>query len=184
MNVATLQKPAQSPSYADPKSPHPIRAELFGLEHLELHAKLLGERIARTRVEAGQPLLQQFQRNAKTLRRAHRVIGEAYQARESLGNDAEWLLDNYHIIADALAEIHTDLPSGYYHLLPKLSEGPLSGYPRVYLLALEITAHCDSALDETNVTRFVQAVQTVTPLTVGELWAFAIMLRLCLIDNL
>src|SRR5439155_5640797 len=98
--------------------------------------------------------------------------------------DAEWLLDNFHIVADALREVHTDLPRGYYKLLPKLVNGPLAGFPRVYALALELIAHCDSCLDETNITRFVQAYQTVTPLTIGEVWAIPIMLRLVLIENL
>src|SRR5262249_19527809 len=65
-----------------------------------------------------------------------------------------------------------------------LPGGPLAGFPRVYALALALIAHTDSSLDETNITRFVQAYQTVTPLTTGELWAVPIMLRLGLVDNL
>src|SRR5207245_98269 len=56
--------------------------------------------------------------------------------------------------------------------------------PRVYTLALELIAHTDSSLDETNITRFVQAYQTVSPLSIGELWAVPIMLRLGLVENL
>src|SRR5207302_5556044 len=114
----------------------------------------------------------------------HRFISEAYRRGDSFGADAEWLLDNFHIIADALAEIRTDMPSGYYKRLPKLTSGLLAGFPRVYALALELIAHCDSCLDETIITHFVQAYQTVTPLTIGEIWAIPIMLRLVVIENL
>ena len=168
----------------DPHGNRPIRAELFGLEYLENHARQLGERMKLTRVEAGRPLISHFLRNTYSLQRAQHTISLAYRNREQLGNDAEWLLDNYHIIGDALEEIRIDLPSGYYHLLPKLIDGALAGFPRVYILAHELTAHCDSSLDETNITRFIQAFQTVAPLTIGELWAVPIMLRLCLVDNL
>src|SRR5207247_2226048 len=63
-------------------------------------------------------------------------------------------------------------------------DGPFAGHPRVYVLGLELTAHSDSSLDEAIITRFVQAFQTATPLTIGELWAIPIMLRLSLVENL
>src|ERR1043165_1817715 len=138
--------------YANDQNIHPIRAELFGLEHLEAHARELGEWMAATRVEAGRPLPKQFARNVDILRGAHQVISEAYRHQEALGHEAEWLLDNYYIITDAIAEIRTALPHGYYHRLPKLTEGLLAGYPRVYAIALDLTAHCDSCFDETNIT--------------------------------
>src|SRR5689334_12291969 len=48
---------------------------------------------------------------------------------------AEWLLDNYYIIRDQVAEIRVDLPRRYYGELPKLVAGPGRGYPRAYALA-------------------------------------------------
>src|ERR1700676_4180182 len=100
--------------FADHNNKHPIRAELFGLEHLEKYARKLGTLTAKTRVESGRPLPSLFAHTAQALREAYQIISEAYRQQEPLGNDAEWLLDNYHIISDALAEIRTDLPRGYY----------------------------------------------------------------------
>src|SRR5262249_37795992 len=171
--VATSAAPVAA-FFPHPHGNEPIRAELFGCEHLEAHARQLAATAAVAPVVAGQPLLARFRQNSQALREAHRFISEAYQRRENFGSDAEWLLDNFHIIADALAEIRTDLPGGYYKLLPKLASGPLAGFPRVYALALELIAHCDSCLDETNITCFVQAYQTVTPLTIGEVWPIPI----------
>jgi len=182
--VATEPQINGATLFVDPDAQVPIRAELFGLEHLEQHGRWVGEQITHTRIFRGRPLLANVLQNANALRQAHRTINLAYQNREILGNDAEWLLDNFHIIGDSLTEIQTDLPAGYYRWLPKLTQGPLAGFPRVYVIALELTAHCDSGLDETNIDRFIQAIQSVTPLTVGEVWAVPIMLRLCLLDNL
>jgi cyclic beta-1,2-glucan synthetase len=170
--------------FPHPHGTEPIRAELFGREHLEAHARQLAACAALAPVVAGRPLLSDFRRNSRALLQAHAFISQAYRRQESFGSDAEWLLDNFHIITDALAEIRTDLPRGYYKRLPKLAKGPLAGFPRIYALALELIAHCDSCLDEANITRFVQAYQTVTPLTIGEIWAIPIMLRLVVIDNL
>ena len=45
-------------------------------------------------------------------------------------------------------------------------------------------AHTDSAFDIQKLTRFVDAYQRVQPLTIGELWALAITLRITLVENL
>ena len=100
------------------------------------------------------------------------------------GIDAEWLIDNFHIIEDSLREVRRDLPPGYDELLPKLAVPPLVGYPRVYALALALVAHTDSELDETRIAAFVRAFQETAPLMIGELWALPTMLRLVLLENL
>src|SRR6185503_2769604 len=80
--------------------------------------------------------------------------------------------------------IRQDLPKGYYSELPKLAEGALEDYPRIYALALALIAHTDSRLDTNTLRRFIIAYQTVAPLSIGELWAVAISLRLALVENL
>jgi cyclic beta-1,2-glucan synthetase len=169
----------------DPASRDPIRAELFGLDHLEAHARQVA-RAARVGAagRAYTPLRRRFDRNGRELVEAHRRIAEASGRRQPLTPDAEWLLDNFHIIEETLREVRQDLPRGYYNELPKLADGPCRGLPRVYALSLELIAHTDSGLDEGNVTRFVQAYQSVVPLTIGELWAVPIMLRVGLLENL
>jgi hypothetical protein len=65
-----------------------------------------------------------------------------------------------------------------------LAHGPSAKLPRVYDLAFEAISHGDGRIDAASLSRFVAAYQTVTSLTVGELWAIPIMLRLALIENL
>ncbi|HVB99291.1 MAG TPA: glycosyl transferase, partial [Candidatus Dormibacteraeota bacterium] len=97
---------------------------------------------------------------------------------------AEWLVDNFHIVDEQLREIRDDLPAGYYRRLPKLASGHLEGYPRVYGVAWAFVAHTDSRFDPEVLRRFVAAYQRVQPLTIGELWAVAITLRVVLVENL
>jgi cyclic beta-1,2-glucan synthetase len=194
MNISSAE-PIVAPSAAnsspmlapifDPRGREPIRAELYGLDSLEAHARVLAEAcgVAAGGRAAG-PLLQRIGRNERILLRAHRHITEMAARREALSPDAEWLLDNFFIVEEVLRAIRHDLPRGYYHELPKLAEGPLGGYPRVYALALALIAHTDSSLDETHITRFLQAFQSVLPLTIGELWAVPTMFRLGLLENL
>src|SRR5438876_9197041 len=84
----------------------PIRAELFGLEHLQAHASELAQASPVVpAIKAGHPLLARFLQNGRRLVEAHRRITEATRRLESITPDAEWLLDNFHIVADALREI-------------------------------------------------------------------------------
>ena len=77
-----------------------------------------------------------------------------------------------------------DLPPSFYRELPKLTEGPFTGFPRVYGIAWAIVAHTDSGFDIERLERFLHAYQQVSPLKIGELWAIAITLRLVLVENL
>ena len=136
-------------------------------------------------VAAGQPAAAAVRRERRPRwrRRIARSSPDS-TGREGRGLDAEWLVDNYHIVDDVLREVEKDLPAGYDAELPKLAGEPLAGYPRVYALALALVAHTDGGLDEARLTRFVEAFQSVAPLTIGELWAVPTMLRLVLLENL
>ena len=93
-------------------------------------------------------------------------------------------MDNFHVVEEQIREIRDDLPRGFYRQLPKLADGPLEGYPRVFGIAWAFVAHTDSHFDPQTLIRFVQAYQRVQPLTIGELWAVAITLRIVLVENL
>ncbi len=163
----------------------PIRAELFSAERLEQHAASLAsaQRVSPD-ITSGQPLTKRLLDNANVLAEAYRAIVRATRAHQSIPPAAEWLLDNYHVVDEQIREIKDDLPPGYYRKLPKLLDGPLQGYPRVFGIAWAVVAHTDSALDIHKLTRFVEAYQRVQPLTIGELWAIAITLRVTLVENL
>jgi cyclic beta-1,2-glucan glucanotransferase len=163
----------------------PIRAELFSVERLEQHAESLAvaQRIA-SKPKPGRLLSLRLYDNTKVLTESYRAIVGATSAHRAITPAAEWLLDNFHIIDAQIREIKIDLPPGFYRMLPKLADGPLQGYPRVFGVAWALVAHTDSAFDIEKLTRFVEAYQRVQPLTIGELWALAITLRITLVENL
>jgi cyclic beta-1,2-glucan synthetase len=162
-----------------------IRSELFGLERLEQHAQsLAASQPVYAALTAGKSLVVRLRDNERVLLEAYRSIAAAVDAGRTITPAAEWLLDNFHLVEQQVREVRTDLPGGYYRQLPKLNEGPLAGYPRVFGLAWAFVAHTDSRFDPETLTRFVRAYQTVQPLTIGELWAVAITLRIVLVENL
>ena len=163
----------------------PIRSELFSIERLEQHAESLAtaQRVT-AKPAAGRPLAARLRDNGRVLLQTYRAIAEAVSERQVIMPAAEWLVDNFHVVDEQIREIHDDLPRGFYRQLPKLAEGPLEGYPRVFGIAWAFVAHTDSRFDFENLSRFVSAYQRVQPLTIGELWAVAITLRIVLVENL
>src|SRR5213593_3860565 len=163
----------------------PIRADLFGIERLEQHAEsLAAAQVVMRQSPRGRRLLQHVEHNGRVLRESYRVIANAIREERAITPAAEWLVDNFHIVDEQLREIRDDLPPGFYRELPKLADGPFAGAPRVYGLAWAFVAHTDSRLDPETLRRFVRAYQRVQPLTIGELWAVAITLRIVLVENL
>ena len=163
----------------------PIRSELFSIERLEQHAEsLAAHQPVSTVVTSGKSLAVRLRENERVLLEAYRSIAQAADDGRAITPAAEWLLDNYHLVEQQVREVRADLPPGYYRQLPKLTDGPLIGYPRVFGLVWAFVAHTDSRFDPEVLTRFVRAYQNVQPLTIGELWAVAISLRIVLVENL
>ncbi|HEY1314013.1 MAG TPA: glucoamylase family protein [Steroidobacteraceae bacterium] len=162
-----------------------LRAELFSSERLEQHAASLAaaQQVTRRR-SARRSLNARLKENESVLLSAYRAIATAVGEGRSITPSAEWLLDNYHLVEEQIREIRADLPPGFYRQLPKLAAGPFVGYPRVFGLAWAYIAHSDSRFDPESLRLFVRAYQRVQPLTIGELWAVAITLRIVLVENL
>ena len=162
-----------------------IRAELFGIERLEAHARSLA---------LSQPIVARPRRlpslalrladNGAALLAAYQAMSRAVDKSQAITPAAEWLIDNYHLVEQQFREVRSDLPPGYYRQLPKLAEGPFAGYPRILGIAWAFVAHTDSRYDSNMLRRYILAYQEVQPLTIGELWALSITLRIVLIENL
>ncbi|MBS1217029.1 MAG: hypothetical protein H6R21_162 [Proteobacteria bacterium] len=163
----------------------PIRRELFSIERLEQCATLLAaEHQVSDGPQKGQLLLPRFEENGQRLMAAYRLLVAVSLQGQEISPAAEWLVDNFHVIEEQIREIREHLPKSYYYQLPKLISGEMRGYPRIYSLAHTFIAHTDSRLDSDSLRRFILTYQETTPLTIGELWAVAITLRLTLIENL
>jgi cyclic beta-1,2-glucan synthetase len=163
----------------------PIRAELFGGDRLEQHAESLAvaQRVT-TRRGRGRNIARRVKENHRVLIESYRTLWQSVSKGRAITPAAEWLVDNFHVVDEQIREIHSDLPPSFYRELPKLLEGHLEGFPRVLGIAWAFVAHSDSRFDPAMLRRFVESYQRVAPLTIGELWAIAIALRIVLVENL
>ncbi len=115
---------------------------------------------------------------------AHLYYRDASQQKKPLTYASEWVLDNYYIIRQSLLQIKKDLPTAYYNQLPKLIDGSLKEYPRIYAIARAVLSYQHLLLDPVDLQTILIQLQERVPLTMGELWALPIFLRYSLIESL
>jgi cyclic beta-1,2-glucan synthetase len=164
----------------------PLRDELLSIERLEERARALAARFTLdpNPRRASRNVLPRLDDNARVLRRAYLVMADDVHRGEFVTPAAEWLLDNFHLVASVVLDVRQNLPPSYYRQLPKLALRELAGDARVYAMAIELIRHSDSRLDRHQLVRFMNSYQAVAPLTIGELWAWPSMLKLALVENL
>jgi cyclic beta-1,2-glucan synthetase len=118
----------------------------------------------------------------KRLRRIYRHLLTSEAIRELQPLASEWFLDNYHVLVDAAAVSHEGLVPDFYERLPDVVNAPRDGTPRVFLLARELLVASELRIDEQMLRSSLSTYQQYAPLTVAEIWALPIMLRLVLLS--
>ena len=137
--------------------------------------------IVRGKPSAVRPLiLLRLRQDELALEASRRELAEASRLEHALTAAAEWLLDNGYLLRTQIAEIRRHLPRDHH----KIFAAGSSGEPYIYELARELVAHTDHSLNEANIRDCLRAYQEVAPLTIAELWSFALMLRMALISEL
>ena len=162
----------------------PLRSELYSITQMGQYGKYL----ARTHELSGKhekdQLLARLADNEAVIRRVYDILASAVRSEHRITPAAEWLLDNFYLIEEQIQIAKNHLPEKYSSELPRLTNGSMAGMPRVYELALEVVSHGDGHIDANSLSHFISSYQSESVLTLGELWAIPIMLRLALIENL
>src|SRR5438093_8520517 len=172
---------------ADAGVPRPTQGaiELLGIEPLEEHARRLAALLTVSlRRRSGRAHLKRLRQHTHTLRQVYTSLADDAKRGEPSSPAAEWLLDNFHIVLAALRDIHHDLPPAFFRRLPRIAADEFAGLPRIYAMALELIRCSAGRLDSQRLHRFVTAFQSITPLTMGELWAWPSALKLALVEHL
>lgn len=166
-------------------TPEPtLRSELFSADQMDLYGTALANAHRSSAKSRDNSLLARLADNKFVLAHSCARLTHAHRADRRITPAAEWLLDNYYLIEEQIRIAQRHLPKSYSLELPRLLTGPSARLPRVYDIALETISHGDGRVDSESLSRFVTSYQSVRPLTLGELWAIPIMLRLALIENL
>jgi hypothetical protein len=132
----------------------------------------------------GQLLVPRVTENVRELLAAHQQFVAATTDRYRLSPAARCLMNNFEPVGKQLSEIAARIQPGYDDKLPKLADGDLAGYPRVYAIALSLIADTDGRLDAGVFKEYFRAYQRTSPLSTAELMSSRAMLRLALIEHL
>jgi hypothetical protein len=110
-----------------------MRDELLSSERLEERAKALSARLTVDPAprRGARDLFPRFASNARALREAYLTIADDVHAGAFVTPAAEWLLDNYHLVASEIRDVRQNLPRGFYRALPKLAARELPGGARI-----------------------------------------------------
>ena len=166
------------------QSEEPLRAELLGIDQLEQLAQELAREHQLQPDGGSEILLSRLAENDIVLQNTYQLVSEAVSKEQIISPASEWLLDNFYLIEEQVRLIRRHFPKGYSRQLPTLLNGPHAGYPRVYDLILRLISHLDGRVDGQAMNRFLAAYQRGTTLSLGELWAVPIMLRISLVENM
>ena len=184
--VTSAVAPRRPESATIPWEEHaPIRADLFSPERFEEHAVSLADgHTSVRRPPRVRTLLARLNDDALVLTKAYDVLNHDIAEKRTLTPAGEWLVDNFHLVERHIREIRLGLPGDAPSNLPRLGSGFLEGYPRIFAIAWAYVAHSDSVFDPMLLARFVRAYESRKALTVAELSALPLMLRLLLIENM
>jgi cellobiose phosphorylase len=162
----------------------PLRAALYSVEQMEVYGRALARQHRVRMRPSPERLLERLQANERVLQDANTLLSSVVREQRPVTPAGEWLLDNYYLVEEQIQTARRHLPRGYSRQLPSLATGPSAGLPRVYELSMQAIAHGDGRIDGDTLGRFIASYQSLAPLSLGELWAVPIMLRLALLENL
>ena len=96
----------------------------------------------------------------------------------------EWLVDNRHIVQEAVAQVHLHLPRSFLRRLPAAERADAGTSLRIVDFAGSLICAGPTPLDIDWIERTVEAYEADAALTIGELWALPSVLRLLVLREL
>ncbi len=162
-----------------------IRADYSSADELhELGAEIARHGIRSLPVHYPFEFAARHKANEREILRVYRTTAIDVEQGAAITPAAEWLLDNYYIVEEAIQEVRRDFPRHFYRQLPVITIGDAGAMPRTMALAWLYVAHTHSSVTPEALSALVEGFQSVEPLRIGELWAMPSMLRFVLIENL
>lgn len=163
----------------------PDKYEHMTAAQLSVQARLLaGYQRVQPYIGHNPPLLDHVDFCIEDINQCRRELDEASRLEQRNSPSAEWILDNYHLIKANADDVRLNLPKKYYRELPILIAEPMKGMPRVYGIASDLVSHTDGQLDRYIISNHLSDYQAIEKLTIGELWAMPLMLRIAIIAQI
>lgn len=154
-------------------------------ENLKIHAHKIASMPSDVKIKnCKRKLIKNLNLCYRNIEEGYNFLNEQFENRKEIVQCARWILDNFYLVQREYKDIRYNMPLEYYKSLPIMKRGYMKGYPRIYYIAVEMLSRTYGKTSEENIEIFINAYQENTLLTIGEIWAFPIMLRIALIQNI
>ncbi|KAB3534392.1 glycosyl transferase [Alkaliphilus pronyensis] len=157
---------------------------LLNKEELEKHGKEIAKLHTITRGKKSSRLLKRIEYNFKTIAAVYLELNKKSKVKKELSPASEWLLDNFYKIEEQVKEIKLILQQDINAKYNILDKGFLKGYPRVYVIAMELVSHTDGLIEENIIKDFINSYQSKRVLSIEEIWSISLMLKIALLENI
>ncbi|WP_341480421.1 GH36-type glycosyl hydrolase domain-containing protein [Clostridium cibarium] len=127
-------------------------------------------------------VLQELKLGFAQIKENYKYIKELSNMEEEVLGSGEWLLDNIYLIEKEYKSIKENMPMSYFDNLPKFEKANINEIPRILIYAKEYVKLKEGVVKEKEVIEFINRKEE--RFTIGELWAFPLMLRIAIIIKL
>ena len=119
--------------------------------------------------------------NLEFIGRTYNLLNTHVERRIDIYPAGEWLLDNFYAIEETVQMVVKELSPKRYKGLPGLA---ISGYSRIYSLAVEIVAHTDGRVTEEVLNWAIISYQKRKALNMEEIWNLLLFLNIATVENI
>jgi cyclic beta-1,2-glucan synthetase len=123
--------------------------------------------------------LRDFEMDAEKVKRFLYVLQDDHQVCAQPAE--EWLQDHSGLILEQTSVVQNELGKRLLRRLPQLRKQRL---PRLLPVCIEYFRQTDGDLDEDSLMAYIQNYQEISPLTIAEVWAVPLFLRIALLRRL
>jgi len=126
-------------------------------------------------------VFQELKISFKQIKDNYKYIKKLDSIGEEVINSGEWLLDNIYLIEKEYTSIKDNMPKTYFDNLP-LVDSTEKGEPRVLTCIKEYMKQSDLHINKNELARYIKSKEF--KLTMGEIWAIPLMVRISLIISI
>ena len=120
----------------------------------------------------------------KSLKASYHYFEKVNREQALASRAAEWVLDNFYVIEQAIRQVAEDMPVSFYRHLPHVTFRNGKPTTRIFILSYALTRLLESRIDIEIAGHFIKIFQTEAELRIGESWALGSMLRLSVLETL
>ena len=127
---------------------------------------------------------QQLSKDIRIINSICRDYCSIRQAKSNLPLTGEWLVENNYLIDEHAQVVKKNFPESFYRRLPKMKSARFGGLTWIQAILTNFLEYTDGKCDSNLLAGFLKAYQEIQPLTLGELWAVPLLVKVVIIHRL